>query len=220
MIAIICARSGSKRIPDKNILNFYGKPIIAYPLLTLKKNELISDIYVSTNSKKIKKISEKYGAKIPYLRSKKLSNDQASLKEVLKDFCTNVKFQEKFVCCVYPTAVLLENKIINKAYNKIKKLNYDLIVGIKEFQSNPEAVLKIKGNNLSFEKKNSYFKANHKTQYSDAGSFFIFNKDTYFKSNYIPKKTTFVILKSSKAVDVNNNSDLELLKALYKKNKN
>ena len=54
-------------------------------------------------------------------------------------------------------------------------------------------------------------------KYSDAGSFFIFNKENYFKTNYIPKKTTFIKLKNHMAVDVNDKKDLKLLEVLYKK---
>ena len=218
MISVICARSGSKRIKNKNIVNFFGKPIIYYPIKHEKKNKFINKIYVSTNSPKIKKISEKYGASVPYLRSKKLSNDEATLKEVLKNFCDNVKFEEKYVCCIYSTAVLLENKVINSAFLKIKKLDYDLIIGVKEFESDPEFALEIKGNKLDFVNKSSYL--NQKKiikKYSDAGSFFIFNKENYSKTNYIPKKTTFIKLKNHMAVDVNDKKDLKLLEVLYKK---
>ena len=74
-IAIITARGGSKRIKNKNILNFFGKPMIAYSIEAAKKTKLFDQIYVSTDSLKIKKISEKFGAIVPFLREKKLSDD-------------------------------------------------------------------------------------------------------------------------------------------------
>ena len=55
-IAIITARAGSKRIKNKNILNFFGKPMIAYSIEAAKKTKLFDQIYVSTDSLKIKKI--------------------------------------------------------------------------------------------------------------------------------------------------------------------
>ena len=68
-IAIIPARGGSKRIPNKNIKLFFGMPILGRTILKLKKTKLFKDIYVSTDSKKIAKL-QKYGAKVPYYRSK------------------------------------------------------------------------------------------------------------------------------------------------------
>ena len=62
-LAIIPARGGSKRIINKNIYNFYGKPIIYYPLRELKKSNLFESIHVSTDSDKIVKVVEKLGFK-------------------------------------------------------------------------------------------------------------------------------------------------------------
>ena len=56
MIKSICifpARGGSKRLKNKNIKNFLGKPIISYPIKAAKKSRLFSRIIVSTESKKI-----------------------------------------------------------------------------------------------------------------------------------------------------------------------
>ena len=69
-ICVIPARGGSKRIPNKNIKKFLGIPLISYSIKIAKKSKLFDEIFVSTDSKKIKKISEQYGAKVPFLREK------------------------------------------------------------------------------------------------------------------------------------------------------
>ena len=84
-LAIIPARLGSKRIKKKNIRLFYGKPIISYPITELKKKNIFDKIFVSTESKSIKLISEKFGASVDFLRPKKLSGDNIPLKDVLKN---------------------------------------------------------------------------------------------------------------------------------------
>ena len=82
-IAVILARSGSKRIPKKNIKNFKGKPMIYWPIAAAKKSKFFDRIIVSTDSKQIARISKKYGAEIPFLRSKKLSNDFTGTTKVV-----------------------------------------------------------------------------------------------------------------------------------------
>ena len=69
-IAIIPARSGSKRLLNKNIKNFNGKPIISYVIKIAQDAKIFDKILVSTDSRKIKKIAKKYGAEVPYLRPK------------------------------------------------------------------------------------------------------------------------------------------------------
>ena len=76
-IAIIPARSGSKRIKNKNIKLFCGKPIIYYSINEAKKSKIFQKIIVSTDSEKIKKISEKYGAEVPFIRPRNISRDES-----------------------------------------------------------------------------------------------------------------------------------------------
>ena len=102
-LAIIPARGGSKRIINKNIYNFYGKPIIYYPLRELKKSNLFESIHVSTDSDKIVKVVEKLGFKIPFKRSKKLSGDKIGLLPVFSrhnargfKYCSLVKREHQY----------------------------------------------------------------------------------------------------------------------------
>ena len=54
-IAVSTARAGSKGIKNKNLINFYGKPLIYYSIIAAKKTRIFEKIYVTTDSKKIKK---------------------------------------------------------------------------------------------------------------------------------------------------------------------
>ena len=65
-IAVIPSRGGSKRIPRKNIKIFNGKPMIAWAIQIAQKSKLFDKIFVSTDDDEIKKISEQYGAIVPY----------------------------------------------------------------------------------------------------------------------------------------------------------
>ena len=64
LLAIIPARSGSKRLPRKNILDLAGKPLIAWTIEAALESKYIDRIVVSTDSKEISSISRKYGSKL------------------------------------------------------------------------------------------------------------------------------------------------------------
>lgn len=219
MICILPARGGSQRIKNKNVIKLFGRPIISYPIKTAIKSKLFSEIYVSTDSKKIALEAKKSGAKVLSLRSKKLSQDKIGLREVLLSFIKQHKlFNYDYVCCLYPTAANITSSTLIKAYKKIKNLNFDLIVGIKEVEANPLRNFTIKSNRLSYQneiymKKNSQ---NLKKFYSDAGSFFIF-KSNKLKIHGLPKKTTFYLHKKYETVDVNTHEDLNYLKKIFKR---
>ena len=83
-ICIIPARSGSKRLKNKNIINFFGKPMIAHVIEIAKKSKLFSRVVVTTRFKKNCKNIKKYGAEA-IIRDKKLSNDYTTSTEAVID---------------------------------------------------------------------------------------------------------------------------------------
>ena len=88
-----------------------GKPIIAYSILLAIQSKLFKRVVVSTDCKKIKKISEKYGAEVPFLRSKKLSDDHTGTDQVIRDCIKNLKSENnKYHFCIYPTSPLFKKK--------------------------------------------------------------------------------------------------------------
>ena len=84
-LCIIPARGGSKRIPKKNIKEFHGKSIIAYSISTALESDLFQEVMVSTDCKEIKRISQQYGAAVPFLRSESNSNDFATTVDVVNE---------------------------------------------------------------------------------------------------------------------------------------
>ena len=84
ILAILPARGGSKRIPKKNIKEFCGKPMIAWPIQTLQSCGLIDDILVSTDSTEIQEIVTSLNVKAPFLRPDELSDDNTGTGPVIK----------------------------------------------------------------------------------------------------------------------------------------
>ena len=84
-VAIITARGGSKRIPKKNIKEFCGKPIIAYSIRAALDSGIFDEVMVSTDSEEIAEIARAYGAKVPFMRSAKTSDDFATTADVLME---------------------------------------------------------------------------------------------------------------------------------------
>ena len=83
-IAIIPARGGSKRIPDKNIKNFCGNPMISYPIKALIESKLFEKIHVSTNERKVVEVVNKIGLKVDFYRPESLSDDYTPIMPVVK----------------------------------------------------------------------------------------------------------------------------------------
>ena len=80
-LAVIPARGGSKRIPKKNIIDFHGKPMIAWSITTAINSNLFDKVIVSTDDNNIAQISRDYGAEIPFIRPDNISDDFATTME-------------------------------------------------------------------------------------------------------------------------------------------
>ena len=214
-VCLIPARSGSKRIKNKNIKLFFGKPLIYYSINAAKKSKVFDKIYVSTDKKNIGNIAKKYGAEVPFIRPKKISKDSTIDAEVINHFtkyCKKNNINIKYFCYIYPTAPLLSKKIIKNTFKILKKNKCYRVFTICKFPSKIERALKKnKKNQIAF--KNKKFartrSQNLKDYYYDAGQLYWYN----FKSKN--RKTIGYQLKDLEAVDINNMNDFNLAKKIY-----
>lgn len=135
-IAIIPARGGSKRIPKKNIKDFLGKPIIAYSIEIAINCKLFNKVIVSTDDQEIKKVAIKYGAEVPFIRPKQISDDFTGTHEVTGHA---VKWLEDngekidYACCIYPTAPLIQKSDLIKGFEIIKTGKWNSVMAATNF---------------------------------------------------------------------------------------
>ena len=121
-LIIIPARAGSKRIRNKNIRKISGKPLIFWTIKYAKKYAKIEDIFVSSDSSIIKKISKK--EKIKFLeRPKNLSGDRSrvylAIAHVLKKIDVLKKY--KYIALLQPTSPIRPKNLIPNARNILKR---------------------------------------------------------------------------------------------------
>ena len=124
ILALIPARAGSKEIKHKNRKQLLGLPLIAWTIRTAKKIKELSDIYVSTNDKRVIKICKNLKVKVPWVRPKSLSTDKASSVKVVLHFLN--WYEKKFskidgLLLLQPTSPFRKKSSIEKAIKLFKK---------------------------------------------------------------------------------------------------
>jgi len=123
VVSVILARGGSKGIPDKNIIDLGGIPLIAYSInASLSSN--VDETWVSTDSKRIATVSAGYGAKV-LTRPTELATDTSSSELSLLHFAENVDFD--VLVFIQPTSPMINKEYINKGINLIKGKKYDSV---------------------------------------------------------------------------------------------
>ena len=219
-LAIIPARIGSKRIKEKNIKFFFGKPVIYYSIKAAKQCGLFSKIIVTTDSLKVSKIAKKYGAEV-FLRSKKLSNDSTMLSPVLYDLLKKKEYSnENYVCCLYATAPLINYQDLKRSFLKMKKSKIKSCHSVTEFDFPVSRSLNFSNSLISFKYKKFRDTPSQKTPriVHDAGQFFWLEINSFLKSkNLFPKKTLGYFIDKDKTQDIDTKHDWELALYKYKK---
>lgn len=124
-IAIIPARSGSKRLPNKNILSLGGIPLIAHSILYAQNNSaIIDEIYVSTDDATIKKIALDYGVKV-IDRPDSLSGDLEPTVSALKHVLESIEQDVENVVLLQATNPLRPQNLLKETFAVYQKGNYD-----------------------------------------------------------------------------------------------
>lgn len=225
-IAIIPARGGSKRIPHKNIKDFCGKPIIAYSIEAAIKSKCFDRVIVSTDEKQIAEVAKKYGAEVPYLRSKKNSSDTATITDVVLEVLLQLKqdgSNYEYCCLIYATAPTVSVGDIKKAFKTLKTKNADAVVPVIEYEYPVQRALKISKNYLSFADKKNAFRRSQDlpTRYHDSGLFAFFKTKSFLSQRAIfMKKTVPLVISRLLAQDIDTPEDWTLAESKYKQLKN
>ena len=222
-LAIIPARAGSKRIPNKNIKPFCGKPMIAWPISVLQSSDLITDIIVSTDSEEIREITENLGAKAPFIRPKELSDDYTGTAEVTKHavkwYVQNIG-EPKLILTVYPTAVFLSTNDILRAHRLLERTKSQIVFAGTEFPFPIQRALYLNENNRvqMFQPENFFTRSQDlKPAYHDAGQFYLARKDAVLHDvSGFSDQASMLILPRHRAVDIDTMEDFVIAERLFR----
>ena len=219
-ICLIPARGGSKRIKNKNIKKFFGKPLLERVIKNAKKSKLFDDIYVSTDSILIKKLATRCGAIVPYMRSKKLSNDHAIIKSVIDDFINKVILNKKEkinIFVLYPTSIFVSKEMIIECNKMLKKTEY--VTMVKKFPHPIQRALRFNKKKLQplNLKKKMMRTQDLEDYYYNSGQIDCFKLDAWLKKKiFFKMNAKFIILKDIESIDIDTPDDLKLAYKIFK----
>jgi N-acylneuraminate cytidylyltransferase len=222
-IAIITARGGSKRIPYKNIKEFCGKPILAYSIEAAINSKIFDTVMVSTDDEKIANIAREYGAKVPFYRSEKASDDYATTNDVLLEVLQEYENRGEHFdlgCCIYPTAPFVTPEKLKKAVDTLTKSDADTLIPVVSFSYPTQRAMIIKNERLIFENP-QYLESRSQDlepHYHDIGQFYIFKTEA-FKQNKNLMRGNIIPMEISEleVQDIDNPTDWEIAEIKYTK---
>lgn len=135
-LAVIPARGGSKRIPRKNIKLFGGLPMIAWSIRAALESHCFDRVIVSTDDQEIAAIAKEYGAEVPFIRPRNLSDDHIGTIPVIAH-ATGWQNQHGDaaiqVCCIYATAPFVQAADLQRGLKVLESTKADYAFSVTSY---------------------------------------------------------------------------------------
>ena len=226
LLTLICARKGSKGIKNKNIKLFNGKPLIYYTIKKGLASSFIDDVYVSTDSSKISKVSRLFGAKVKFLRKKNLSKDNTPEIKVWRDAIYRLEKLNKkkydYLCVLPITAPLRLTKDIDDCIKIFKTKKCDGVISITPSSKNPYFnMVKINKRNLNLinKTKKKIFTRQKSPKVYDVTTVAYVMSTTFIKekNSIFDGKLEYKIIPKHRSIDIDDEIDFKFAEFLHKK---
>lgn len=216
---IILARGGSKSIPQKNIIEFCGKPLIAWTIEQCLASQHLEKVWVSSDDKDILNISEEYGAEL-ILRPKIISGDTATSESGWLHAIDIIrkKFEFDLILAPQVTSPLRETNDIDNGIKLLRKKKYDslfsasLVNDLFFWQKTNNG---LKSVNYNFHNRKR--RQDIEDKIIENGSFYLFRPDLIKKdNNRFSGKIGYSVMDYWKMFEIDSPDDIRICSALMK----
>lgn len=223
VLGVIPARGKSKRLPKKNILSLYGKPLIYYTIKAAKNSCNLNRFIVSTEDDAIAQISESFGAQV-LPRPQTLALDNTTTEDIILNIIEQLKNKEEYkpevIVLLQPTSPLRTSQDIDIAIEMFLSSKVKSLISVTEYDHSPYWAFNIEKDLLKPEFGKKHFKRSQemKKLYRPNGAIFIINTKTFlkYKSFYTDKITPF-ILPRERSIDIDDEFDFIIAEFLLKR---
>jgi pseudaminic acid cytidylyltransferase len=223
-LAIIPARGGSKRIKNKNIVDFCGRPIIAYSLEAARASRLFDRIHVSTDSEEIAAVAERLGHPVDFLRAPELADDMTPLMPVIRWVVEQYQARGETVdcaCLLMPCAPLVNAEDLRSAYAAFREHGPALpVVAVVPYAFPIQRALYRGDDSILhplFPEHWSKRSQDLPRTFHDAGAFYFFGPELIAGSGQtIGQDMVPYMMPRHRAVDIDELEDLELAELVFR----
>jgi CMP-N-acetylneuraminic acid synthetase len=153
IVGLIPARTGSKRVPDKNIRPLAGHPVMAYTIAAALESDVFSDIIISTDSEQYAEIARHYGAEVPFLRPAEIAGDVSPDIEWLEYTLKRLQGTGREYDCfsiLRPTSPFRLPKTIQRAWRAfLAEDGVDSLRAVEKCQQHPGKMWVVRGKRMT-----------------------------------------------------------------------
>ena len=207
------ARGGSTRIPRKNVKLFDDLPMISYAIKIAVESQLFDNVVVSTDDDEIVDVARKYGAEVPFVRPKELSDDNTSTVPVIVhaiNRCNSLGMDFDTVCCIYPCVPFLQVRDLSESFQLFTSSDAQFCIPVVEFPSPIQRALTMNTHGMvaPFFPENELSRTQDLTvAYHDAGQFYWGSSAAWTSNTYVHSNAVGYVIPSWRNIDIDTPDD-------------
>jgi len=222
-LCVIPARVGSKRIKKKNIKIFCGKPIIVWSIELAIASKCFDKIIVSTDDAEIADLAKNYGAEVPFIRPKSLSDDYTETVQVISHAIKwQIEHYQKplYVCCIYATAPFIKISDLQSGLKILKSSSSNYVFPATNFAYPIQRSFRLKKNKEieMFYPKNYNFRSQDLEEaFHDAGQFYWGLTDAWLENKKIisDEGSSPILIPRNRAMDIDTIEDWQIAERMF-----
>jgi len=224
IIGLIPARGGSKGLPRKNITQLAGKPLIAWTIETAVESNCLDRVIVSTDDLEIARISEEYGAEVPFIRPEEYASDSATslsvVQHAIEYLRSNGISDKDFILLLQPTSPLRNSTDIINSVKLLELEKVNAVVSVFDAPCHPYYLKRVTHDGFLFPYDES---APDNFRRQDCPKLFIPNGAIYLnqicslidKKTFFPLYTYAYIMPNTRSIDIDSIEDLVIAEAMF-----
>lgn len=222
ILALITARGGSKGIPQKNIADLGGKPLIAWTIEAAKKSAHIDRLVLSSDDPEIIRVAKQLGCEVPFVRPAELALDNTPSMDVILHALDSLGTQYDYLLLLQPTSPFRTAQHIHEAIEFLFKTSADSVVSISPVKKGPELIFYASADGSL----TPVVEGLHATRRQDSKPAFEYNGAIYLshvpylrkKRSYKTPETRGIELSNFIDVDIDEPKDLAYARYIVEKN--
>jgi len=214
-IAIIPARGGSKRLPDKNIKLLGGKPLISHSIEAALKAKSISAVMVSSDSEEILNIASSYNEVIIHQREKTLASDTTTALELVEHIYMNLKDEYNFITLMLPTCPFRNSKHLDEGFALLEDSD-DGVISVTSYEFPISLNVPVNENDIELSENSPLITGNtrsqnHEPSYRPNGGFYISKWSSFdIYRNFWKGNVKYYLMNRIHSIDIDDQIDLDI----------
>jgi pseudaminic acid cytidylyltransferase len=224
-VALIPARTGSKRIPNKNLAEIDGKPALSRAIELVISSGIFTKIYVSTDNEIVEELALENGAQSLGLRNHKFANDVATTIEVVKYEIERIESLGLAIgnlCCIYPVTPLLRKERLIEGFSILSTIERGFVFPVQKSTKVQLKAMKIQNEIFSLltEAQTTLRTQDQEEIFFDAGQFYWGSRNSWvYEKTIFASKSKVILFDKWETVDVDDPEDLSLVRVLFESRK-